>query len=85
MLEVGRPGGRPTCTDVHATVGWRAGRPTRSTDPVDRAGRPAESLLAVPEARSIGRSTAAPTVGFSTVAGRPTVQFWPQRLVFGAL
>ena len=39
--------------------------------PVDRAGRPAESLLSVPEVRSTGRSTAAPTVRFLTVVGRP--------------
>ena len=38
--EVGRPGGRPTCTDVHNQF-WQEGRPT---DPVDR---PESSALCI--------------------------------------
>jgi len=75
-FEVSRPG---RSTDVHRTVdaNMLEGRPT---DPVDRPessaiwkcpGRPAESLLSVPEARSTGRSTEAPTVRNLTVGGRP--------------
>ena len=75
-LEVGRPGGRPTCTDVHAILHWRSGRPSRelcslemprSTGPVDRQ----RALLSVPEARSADRPTAAPTVRKMIVGGRP--------------
>ena len=73
--------GRLTCTDVHASSGRRAGRPTRST--VQRAllsgkapgGRPDRDLLSVSLPRSAGRSTDGTTVWNMTVgrsAGRST-------------
>jgi len=90
--------GRPTCTDVHAFVHWRDGRPTRSTAPesfcslefsVDPSVDRQRVLLSAPVARSTVRSTLAPTVRFMTVGGRPTRSTGrpdrPQRLYFSGL
>ena len=97
----GRPGlksvdrvGRPTCTDVHVSSGWRAGRPTRSTvqrvllsgkAPVDRAVDRQRALLSVPGSRSTGRSTAGSTVRNLTVGRSTDWPSWLQQLVFLAL
>ena len=78
-LEVGRPGGRPTCTDVHTSSGRRAGRPTRSTvqrallsrkapvdRPVDRTESSALCILATVD-RAVDRCP----------NGRKNDRWWP--------
>ena len=70
--------GRPTCTERARQSGWRAGRPTRSTDPVDRRAQNVHASLAGgpvdrPESKApVDRpGRPAPTVEFLTVGGRP--------------
>ena len=80
---VGRPlqksvdwSGRPTCTNVHGSLGWWAGRPSRELcslemAPVDRpVDRQRAAALCI-QSRSIRRSTGGTTVRNLTV-GRST-------------
>ena len=70
LASAGRPGRSPVAWSRSTdSVDRRAQRARQylAGGPVDRPGRPAESLLSIPGFRSIDRSTAAPTVRNLTV------------------